>query len=308
MVKNVVLIRMIGTMTEFKQIIGRGTRLREDYGKYYFNILDYTGTATRHLADPEFDGDPEFVSEEEIDEKGNTTTTTVIGPDGPTDPEEGSPEPSPNDEVILRDGPPPVITDPPEPPPQPAKYYVEKGKVRIAAHLTQDLDSEGRQLRVTEFRDYTGEVVKSFFSDPEALRRDWRNPDRRAETLALLKDKGIDVAEAANLFGQPEADPFDLLCNLAWNAPVLTRKERASRLREDKPDFFARYAVPARDVLDALLTKYAEHGPAEFTIPDSLKVPPLSEFGNVTEITERFGGPDQFRSAIVELQLLLYAA
>jgi type I restriction enzyme R subunit len=123
-----------------------------------------------------------------------------------------------------------------------------------------------------------------------------------------LKDKGIDVAEAANLFGQPEADPFDLLCNLAWNAPVLTRKERASRLREDKPDFFARYAVPARDVLDALLTKYAEHGPAEFTIPDSLKVPPLSEFGNVTEITERFGGPDQFRSAIVELQLLLYAA
>ena len=84
MVKNVVLIRMIGTMTEFKQIIGRGTRLREDYGKFYFNILDYTGTATRHFADKEFDGDPEFISEEEIDENGNTTTTTVVDP-GPDD-------------------------------------------------------------------------------------------------------------------------------------------------------------------------------------------------------------------------------
>ncbi len=80
MVKNVVLVRVIGSMTEFKQIIGRGTRLREDYGKFYFNILDYTGTATRHFADTEFDGDPEFISEEEIDDEGNTTTTTVVDP------------------------------------------------------------------------------------------------------------------------------------------------------------------------------------------------------------------------------------
>jgi type I restriction enzyme R subunit len=306
MVKNVVLIRVIGTMTEFKQIIGRGTRLREDYGKFYFNILDYTGTATRHFADKEFDGDPEFVSEEEIDDDGNATTTTVVEP-GPGNSDGDGDDGGPDDDVIVDPGT-TVIIDPPEPPPEPRKFYVEKGKVSISTHLTQDLDAEGKQLRATEFRDYTGEVVRSLFVDVSEFRHGWADPDRRAEILAELEAKGISAALAGEAFGNPDADPFDLLCSIAWNAPILTRKERAARLRKGSPPFFEQYGEQARQILDTLLTKYAEHGPAEFNIPDSLKVPPLSDLGNVAEIAQRFGGAVPFRDAITKLQELLYAA
>lgn len=303
MVRNVVLIRVIGTMTEFKQIIGRGTRLREDYDKLYFNILDYTGTATRHFADREFDGDPEFISEEEIDGDGNTTTTTIVDPPPP----EGQ-EPEDDDdggEVIVD---PPVIIEPPVVGEEPRKYYVERGQVSIATHTTRDLDAEGKQLRVTEFRDYTREVVRSLFPDLATFRHGWADPERRAEILAALQDRSIDASAAAEVLGNPEADPFDLLSSLAWDAPVLTRRERAARLRAEKPDFFTTFGEPAREILDVLLSKYADHGPAEFTIPDSLKNPPLSDLGNPSELARRFGGPEPFRAAVHQLQELLYAA
>lgn len=312
MVKNVVLIRLIGTMTEFKQIIGRGTRLREDYGKYYFNIIDYTGTATRHFADPEFDGDPELISEEEIDDDGNTTTTTVVDPGedegNEVDPVVKDPPPEPGPVIIDPPYPGPVIIDPPEPPDEPRKFYVQKGKVRIAAHITQDLDADGKQLRVSEFRDYTGEVVRSIFSDVDDFRHDWMNPDRRAEVMGLLREKGIDVAEACEIFGNPDADPFDLLCHIAWNAPVITRSERANRVRQEHAEFFTQHGEEARMILDALLTKYADLGPSEFSIPDSLKLPPISGFGNVSEIIKHFGGTEQIRAAVTTLQKHLYAA
>jgi len=303
MVKNVVLIRMIGAMTEFKQIIGRGTRLREDYGKYYFNILDYTGTATTHFADSEFDGDPEFLSEEEIDEEGNTTTTTIVDPEGyEQEEDEGT--------TIDEDppGPGPIIIDPPEPPNEPRKFYVDTGKVGISAHVTQDLDAEGRQLRVSEFRDYTSEVMRSLFTDVADFRHGWADPERRSEILAEFEAKGIDLNKAGEVFENPEADPFDLLCHIAWNAPVQTRAERAARLRKEEPSFFEQHGEQARQILDALLKKYADHGPSEFSIPDSLKVPPLSELGNVSEIIKHFGDAEDFRKAVTELQKRLYAA
>lgn len=315
MVKNVVLIRIIGTMTEFKQIIGRGTRLREDYGKYFFNILDYTGTATQHFADKEFDGDPEFVAEEAIDENGNTTSTTIIDP-GPADPEKEK-EQEENDqeetqgedeEIIIDDPEPPIIIDPPEPPVDPRKLYVVNGTVEVTTHVTHDIGADGKQLKVTEFHAYTGDVIRSLFPDLATFRHRWADPDRRAEILLALTEKGINADKAAEEFGKPEADPFDLLCQLAWNVPILTRKERAARLRSAKPDFFTTYSEPARQILDVLLNKYAEYGPAEFVIPDSLMVPPLSELGNVIEITRRFDGPEKFRAAVVKLQQLLYAA
>ena len=304
MVRNVVLIRVIGTMTEFKQIIGRGTRLREDYDKFYFNILDYTGTATRHFADPEFDGDPEFVSEEEIDDDGNATTTTIVDPG----PETTDGEDTDDDDEVIVDPEPPILVDPPEVNEAPRKYYVEKGKVSIATHLTLDVGADGKQLRATEFRDYTGEVVRSLFVDVADFRHGWTDPDRRAAILRALEGKGINVVEAGEAFGNPDADPFDLLCHIAWNAPVLTRKERAARLRKKTPDFFEAFSEQARQILDTLLEKYAEHGPSEFAIPDSLKVPPLSEIGNVAEIIRCFGGADELRAAVAKLQELLYAA
>ena len=220
MVKNVVLIRVVGTMTEFKQIIGRGTRLREDYGKFFFNILDYTGTATGHFADKEFDGDPEFISEEEIDDEGNTTETNIVDAGG------GDEDQNDTHDYVIVDPEPPLIGEPPEPPLDPRKFYVTKGNVNISTHLTQDIGPDGKQLRVTEFRDYTGEVVRSLFADLAQFRHRWADPDRRAEVLAALKEKSIDATEAAAVFGNPDADPFDILCNVAWNAPVVTRKQR----------------------------------------------------------------------------------
>ena len=315
MVKNVVLIRIIGTMTEFKQIIGRGTRLREDYKKFFFNILDYTGTATQHFADKEFDGDPEFVAEEAIDENGNTTSTTIIDP-GPPEPKEqkdkernDQDEKSPEDEKENIDDPePPIIVDPPEPPRDPRKLYVVNGTVEIPIHITHDIGADGKQLQVTEFHAYAGNVIRSLFPNVATFRHRWADPVRRAEIHQALNEKGIDADRAAELFGKPEADPFDLLCQLAWNVPILTRKERAARLRAAEPDFFTAYSEPARQILDMLLNKYAEHGPAEFVIPESLKVPPLSKLGNVVELTQRFGGAEKFRTAVVKLQELLYAA
>lgn len=303
-VKNVVLIRLIGSMTEFKQIIGRGTRLREDYGKYYFNIIDYTGTATRHFADPDFDGDPEFVDEQEIDDEGN-----IVPPDDsdddqdpPIDPDDEPVDPDPDDEDD------PVIIDPPGEDDDPRKLYVENGKVDIATELTQDLDAEGRQLRVSELRDHTGDVVRSLFADVSEFRHRWADPERRREIVDLLKEKGISPDEVGEALKQPDADPFDLLCNLAWNAPVLTRAERARKLRKDDQAFFEDYGEAARNVLSALLQKYAEHGPSQFTIPDSLKLPPISDLGNVSEIIQQFGSAEDLKQAVTRLQLLLYAA
>jgi type I restriction enzyme R subunit len=111
----------------------------------------------------------------------------------------------------------------------------------------------------------------------------------------------VDVAQ------QPDADPFDLLCHLAFNAPLRTRRERAQQLKTDKPGFFARYSPEARAVLEELLEKYAEHGDAQFVLPDVLRVPPISNHGKVAEIVRLFGGVDRLRSAVTELQNELYA-
>ena len=121
-------------------------------------------------------------------------------------------------------------------------------------------------------------------------------------------ERGIEFDELAEAAKQPDADPFDLLCHIAFNAPLRTRRERADRLKKDRKDFFDKYAPEARGILEELLEKYTQHGTAQFVIPDILKVPPLSEHGNVLEIADKFGGVDKLREAVVELQTLLYAA
>src|SRR5207253_962511 len=123
-----------------------------------------------------------------------------------------------------------------------------------------------------------------------------------------FEDRGIGLHVLAAEAGQPEADPFDLLCHIAYNAPLLTRKQRAEKLRKAKPDFFDRYGPDARAVLDAILDKYAEHGVGEFEMPNILQVPPLSGFGTPSEIAGRFGGTDKLLAAVDQLQEHLYAA
>ncbi|MEK7316452.1 MAG: DEAD/DEAH box helicase family protein [Candidatus Eisenbacteria bacterium] len=287
--KNVVLARVIGSMSDFKQIIGRGTRVRDDYGKLWFNIVDYTGSATRLFADPEFDGDPVLLTEEEL------------VPKEPSEAGEGT-EPIP-----IEPGPEgPVIVEPPEPPRR--KYYFDGGRVEIAAHLVYELDPDGRQLRVVRYTDYAAEKVRTLVPSAPELRSRWANPEQRAEILSRLAERGVSFDELAESAGHPEADPFDLLCHLAFNAPLRTRRERAQRLRTDRKDFFDRYGPEAQAILQELLEKYAEHGAAQFSMPDILKVPPVSEHGTVPEIIQLFGGPENLKAAVTELQNLLYAA
>jgi type I restriction enzyme, R subunit len=279
-------------MTDFKQIIGRGTRVREDYGKLYFNILDYTGSATRLFADPDFDGEPARITEEEIDHNGLTVPGTEIIEPG---------EDEQNENLTLDD----VILDWI---PERRKYYFDGGQFEIAAHLVYELDPDGKQLRVVKFTDYTGDKVRTLYQSPDSLRQKWADSVQREEILAVLEDRGIDIDRVRLETQRPEADGFDLLCHLAFNAPLHTRRERADRLRTDRKDFFEQYGPEARTILSQLLEKYAEHGTSEFAIPESLKVPPVSDYGNVMEIARLFGGAENLRSAVARMQELLYSA
>jgi type I restriction enzyme R subunit len=293
--RNVVLVRLVNSMVEFKQIIGRGTRVREEYGKLWFNILDYTGTATRNFADAAFDGDPAFATEEEIDEYGKTTNIEVLTTEEHEDNEGVGNEPS--GPVVIDDwnrgG--------------PRKFYFDGGQVEIAAELVHELDPDGKQLRVIKLTDYTAEKVRTLCASPDELRARWSDAGQRAEIIQQLAERGIDFQQVAMQAGTPDADPFDLLCHLAFNAPALTRRQRADRMKRQQAAFFGYFAPEAREVLNDLLEKYAVDGELQFTLPDVLKVPPISQHGNVAEIVGMFGGADQLRNAVGQLQALLYS-
>jgi type I restriction enzyme R subunit len=289
--KNVVLARVVGSMTEFKQIIGRGTRLRDDYGKLWFNIVDYTGSATRMFADSTFDGDPTRITEEEITEEGETTTTTETAPEEDADtPSETGPD----------------VIEPPSG--EPRKFYFDGGQVEVVAHLVHELDPNGKQLRVVRYTDYAADAVRSLTPSAQELRARWADAEKRSDIIQALAERGISFEELAEQSNQPDADPFDLLCHLAFNAPLRTRRERAQRLRQDRKDFFEKYGPEARQILDELLEKYTLHGDAQFVLPDVLRVPPISGHGQPAEIIRLFGSPEQLRQAVTDLQVILYAS
>ena len=300
--RNIVLLRLVNSMVEFKQIIGRGTRVRDDYAKLTFNILDYTGTATRNFADPDFDGDPAFATQEQIDEHGRVKDTEIITP------EEPELEKSVEDAASsLADAPLSASTG------ERAgvrcrKFYFDGGQVEIAAELVHELDADGKQLRVVKLTDYTAEKVRTLCTGLEDLRARWADTAQRAEIIEQLAERGVDFQTVAAQVGKPDADPFDLLCHLAFNAPVLTRRHRADQVKKQQAAFFAYYAPEAREILNDLLEKYATDGELQFTLPDVLKVPPISSHGNVNEIMGKFGGADNLRNAVNQLQSLLYAA
>ncbi len=303
--KNVVLARVINSLTEFKQIIGRGTRLREDYGKTWFNIIDYTGSATARFADPDFDGYPDEIDVTEIDGQGRETAIETLDPTDSTDPGPGHDEA----EGQLDDG--GNGGDPghggiKEPPPPPSKYYVDGGTVEIIGHVVFELDGEGNQLRVIQYTDYTAAQIRTLFRTPEALTADWADPIKREEMLERLERIGIRFADLSAAAGTPDADPLDILCHLAFQRPLRTRRERADHLRRNRPDFFDQYSAAARGILDALLDQCTEHGPGEFQIPHALKNKPIAARGNAMEIVDLFGGPLAMRQAVSQLQNLLY--
>lgn len=301
MVKNVVLARVVGSRSEFKQIIGRGTRLKVEYGKEYFNIIDFTGTATRHFADPDFDGEPARIEEVTVDDTGVAIDTTVTEPEPPagdTDNGYGLPEETfdPGDTIIS------------DPPAEPRKFYVDGGKVEVIGHFVYDLDADGKKLQVVSYTEYSGRTVRTLFASGEALRAAWASPDTRAEVLRELAERNIAFDELAKSANQPDADALDLLCHLAWNAPLLTRRQRAAQARKATQDAFGQYGETAREILSLMLDKYIERGILQFqSLSELMKVRPFDRFGSPSEIASRhFGGMRGLKDAVSRLQSALY--
>ncbi|MEZ5769861.1 MAG: DEAD/DEAH box helicase family protein [Paracoccaceae bacterium] len=290
--KNVVLARTVGSMPEFKQIIGRGTWLRLTTAS--LPSTSSTILARRRMfADPAFDGEPVREAESVINEDGETIEEHEA--------EDVAPEPG-----DIPEGPEAPAGDPSRNRGRGSLCRWRRGLV--VRHLVYELDAEGKKLACRQLTDYTGDKVRTLYPNASELRSDWLDPERRAEIVEQLEEKGIDLDTLAEAVGKPEADPFDLLCHLAYNTPLRTRRERADRLLREQDAFLARFGPDARKVLDAVLEKYAEHGSAQFKLPDILEVPPFNEWGNVIEIARRFGGGKELRSAVTELQRLLYTA
>ncbi len=291
--KNIVLFRQVNAMTEFKQIVGRGTRVREDKGKLFFRLIDYAGSANRQFADPEFDGEPPRITAEEINLDGQTVegsfVTEVEDLDLP-------PELNPTDFADF---------DPAsEPGTGRQKFYVDEGEVTIAAESVHILDQYGK-LRTVQFTQYAKEQVTTLFTDAEAFKQAWLNLQSRSEILETLENSGISLDQLADLTKLRDADYFDLLCHVAYGMQPLTRRQRADRLK--KAEHLTSYSQKAQEILELIIDKYVEFGTNELT-PGILQVHPLSEKGNVTELVGEFGGVTEFKKALSLLQELLYAA
>jgi type I restriction enzyme R subunit len=292
--KNIVIFRTINSITEFKQIVGRGTRVREDMGKLFFTIVDYTGSATRNFADPDFDGAPPMITENEIDVDGNIT-----------DIEEWTPEPSTedNDGIELYD-------DPHEPQTglsliEPRrKYYISEGEVSITAESVQILGADGK-LRTVQFTQYAKEQLTTMFPTMNDFRSKWNDLQERQQILDQLLNEGISIEQLMDITNQSNIDTFDLICFVAYDLKPLTRAQRADLLKKNKPDFFAHYSSKAKEVLNLILEKYIDYGLNQIT-PDIISVEPITQHGNTIEILSEFGGMDEFKKAIAELQTILY--
>lgn len=293
--KNIVIFRTINSMTEFKQIVGRGTRVREDKEKLFFTILDYTGSATRNFADLAFDGEPPLITEEEIDEDGNITDDEEWIPEPPTD----EPDDWEDDDI----GDPPIGGGDGGVPRR--KYYISEGTVSIVAESVQILDGSGK-LRTVQFTQFAKEQIITMFPSINDFRGKWNDLQERQHIIDELENNGISIEQLMDITKQQDIDPFDLLCFVAFDLKPLTRKQRADLLKKNKPDFFAHYSEGAKNVLNLILEKYVDYGLNQIR-PDIISVEPIAQQGNPIEIVNEFGGMDKFKKAINELQTLLYA-
>ncbi|MDV3267143.1 EcoAI/FtnUII family type I restriction enzme subunit R [Mycobacterium avium] len=294
-VRNIVLFRPVGSMALFKQMIGRGTRLFPDEDKLSFEIIDYSG-ASALFSDPEFDGPPEHVIEEAINDEGDVVEDVVVE------------EPEPSFEPTPRPADVDVDLDPEDLPAPRAKFYVDDVEVIVTAEAVYELDPQTQQLRLVEYRDLVTETVRSLFPSANELRAKWASRVSRREVLDALAEHGIDADELADRAGLPDADPIDVLVHLAWNQPLATRTDRVRRVRKEYSDFFEAFQPAAREVLEYLLDKYAEYGISELESPGVLQVPPLSSLGTPVEIARRFGSPEEWRAAQTRLGELVYVS
>jgi type I restriction enzyme R subunit len=281
--KLIVLDRKIGSMTEFKQIIGRGTRINEDYNKFFFTIMDFK-RATAHFADPDFDGDPVQIYEPREGDPINPPDNVVQDAEGSYG---DAPVVFPEDET---DG------------GKTVKYYVDDVEVKVITERVQYLDSEGK-LITESLKDYSRKTVLKSFESLDAFLTVWNDADRKQAIIDELAAKGLFLDELSEQVGK-NYDAFDLVCHVAFDQPPLTRRERADNVK--KRNVFANYGEKTREVLNALLDKYADGGLKSVESLEILKVDPLTSFGTPVEIVNLFGGREKYLFAIEKLEAELY--
>lgn len=275
MVKLIVLDENIGSMTEFKQIIGRGTRIRENDGKTHFSIMDFRGV-TRLFADPDWDGEVE------------------VDPDYPKTKFPPAP---------------PVPPMPPVPPVLPkVKPYVDKSgcRVEVIQKSVAIYDTNGKLLRQESIIDYTKSNIFGEYASLEDFIQKWTAEDKKETIKELFLNRGIDLEAIKADEGMSDVDDFDFICHIAYDQKPLTRKERAENVK--KRNVFAKYGETARKVLEALLDKYADGGVVEIESIDVLKLDPFVKFGKPIKIAQLFGGKDGYLQAVKELEREIYRA
>jgi len=271
-------------MTEFKQIIGRGTRINEDYGKFWFSIMDFK-KATELFADPDFDGEPVQIFE----------------------PIPGEP-PLPPDEPEGGDQPPPDIPpEPPLPPEEPGepriKYVIGKDvTVYVVSERVQYYGPDGK-LITESLKDYTRKAVRKEYTSLDQFLRRWTQADKKQAVIDELEQQGVLFEPLAEEVGR-NYDAFDLICHVAFGQPPLSRRERAEAVK--KRDVFTKYGEQARQVLLALLDKYADTGIESIEDIKILQLAPLNAIGTPPELVDAFGGKPAYLSAIRELEQQLY--
>jgi len=291
----IVLDRAVGSMTEFKQIVGRGTRVHEDTKKFYFTLIDFRG-ATNHFADPDFDGEPV-----QIYEPGDGDP--IAPPDDmPSTDEDGKtlPDKPGADETIV-DGVPPDISIPPGGQRQ-KKIYVDGVGAKIIAERVEYLDENGK-LVTESLRDFTKNALRKRFASLDDFLKRWETAERKQAIVEELEAEGLPLDSIAEELGK-DLDPFDLICHVAFDKKPLTRRERAENVK--KRDMFTKYGGQARAVLDALLAKYADEGVLNLDDANVLKIAPFSAMGSVVQLIKAFGDRQGFERAVHELQSALY--
>ena len=278
MTKLIVLDEMIGSMTEFKQIIGRGTRLREKEGKTHFVVMDFRNV-TRLFADPDWDGpveiDPGFTPGEHTTPTGSGEST----PPEPIDPP-GTKNPKP---IVNRDG----------------------CKVEIIYKSVSVYDANGKLLRQESIVDYTKENIRGEYASLDNFIRQWSKEEKKEKIREMLLERGIDLELMKADQNMADVDDFDFICHVAFDKKPLTRKERANTVK--KRDFLSKYSGVAREVLEALLDKYMNTGIYEIEKTEILKLDPFLKLGKPAKIAEYFGGKDGYKQAVRELEEAIYA-
>ena len=293
----IVLDRAVGSMTEFKQIVGRGTRVHEETKKYYFNLVDFR-KATNHFADPDFDGDPVQIYEPGEDDPVTPPDDLppIADPEEPVPPEPGE------DEEILEDPLPPGPTPPPPPSPQP-KFYINGRPITVLTERVEYLDENGK-LVTESLRDYSRKAIRAHYASLDNFLARWRSTERKEALIEELAEEGLLLEPLMEEIGK-DLDPFDLICHIAFDQPPLTRRERANSVK--KRDIFTKYGQEARAVLEALLGKYQDEGVVSgLDNVHILEIPPFNDMGTPMQLIKQFGSKANFENAVHELQAALY--